>query len=55
MGLDCNNIRQILYKSPAARKNGVIDKNHGGILIIWDRMFGTFASEFSKPEKIQYG
>ena len=24
-------------------------------LIIWDRLFGTFASEFSSEEKIQYG
>ncbi|HPH69785.1 MAG TPA: sterol desaturase family protein, partial [Kofleriaceae bacterium] len=22
-----------------------LDKNHGGILIIWDRLFGTFAAE----------
>ena len=26
-----------------------IDKNHGGILIIWDRLFGTFKKEESKP------
>lgn len=26
-----------------------IDKNHGGILIIWDRMFGTFAKEDKAP------
>ncbi|KAI3360754.1 hypothetical protein L3Q82_012991, partial [Scortum barcoo] len=25
-----------------------IDKNYGGILIIWDRLFGTFASEADK-------
>ena len=24
-------------------------------MIIWDRLFGTFASEFSSEEKIQYG
>lgn len=29
-----------------------IDKNYGGILIIWDRMFGTFAEE---SEKVIYG
>ena len=29
-----------------------IDKNHGGTLIIWDRLFGTFALE---EEKVQYG
>ncbi len=26
------------------------DKNLGGILIIWDRIFGTFAREIEKPE-----
>lgn len=29
-----------------------IDKNHGGTLIIWDRMFGTFQSE---EEPVVYG
>lgn len=29
-----------------------IDKNYGGILIIWDRLFGTFAEE---SEKVIYG
>ncbi|CAL4098820.1 unnamed protein product, partial [Meganyctiphanes norvegica] len=31
-----------------------IDKNHGGWLIIWDRMFGTFQEE-KEDEKITYG
>jgi len=26
-----------------------LDKNYGGILIIWDRLFGTFAPEVEKP------
>lgn len=26
-----------------------IDKNYGGIFILWDRMFGTFQEEVSKP------
>ena len=26
-----------------------LDKNYGGILIIWDRMFGTFAAEDEEP------
>jgi sterol desaturase/sphingolipid hydroxylase (fatty acid hydroxylase superfamily) len=26
-----------------------IDKNHGGILIVWDRLFGTFQQEDEKP------
>ena len=28
-----------------ARNPYAIDKNYGGILIIWDRIFGTFAQE----------
>ena len=31
---------------------GYLDKNHGGILIIWDRLFGTFARE---DERVVYG
>lgn len=31
-----------------------LDKNYAGILIIWDKMFGTFEAETS-AEKIQYG
>lgn len=31
-----------------------LDKNYGGFLIIWDRMFGTFAEEKEK-EEIIYG
>jgi len=26
-----------------------LDKNYGGILIIWDRLFGTFQSEVHRP------
>ena len=26
-----------------------LDKNHGGILIIWDRLFGTFQEETERP------
>ena len=29
-----------------------LDKNYAGILIIWDRMFGTFEPE---GERVQYG
>ena len=29
-----------------------LDRNYGGILIIWDRMFGTFAPE---SERVRYG
>ncbi|MFT4699143.1 MAG: sterol desaturase/sphingolipid hydroxylase (fatty acid hydroxylase superfamily) [Flavobacteriaceae bacterium] len=31
-----------------------IDRNHAGILIIWDKMFGTFQPEL-KDEKVIYG
>lgn len=31
-----------------------LDRNHAGILIIWDRMFGTFQPEL-KEEKVVYG
>jgi alkylglycerol monooxygenase len=31
-----------------------IDKNYGGVFIIWDRLFGTFAAE-RKNEEIAYG
>jgi len=31
-----------------------LDRNHAGILIIWDRMFGTFQPEL-KDEKVVYG
>ena len=31
-----------------------LDQNHGGVLIIWDRFFGTFAKEI--PERpVVYG
>ena len=29
-----------------------LDRNHGGVLIIWDRLFGTFAIE---GERVRYG
>src|SRR5690606_9316560 len=27
-----------------------LDKNHGGILIVWDRLFGTFQKEEETPK-----
>lgn len=30
----------------------VLDKNYGGVLIIWDRLFGTFVNK--RPETIVY-
>ncbi len=32
-----------------ARNPRYIDRNHGGTLIVWDRMFGTFAREEDEP------
>jgi sterol desaturase/sphingolipid hydroxylase (fatty acid hydroxylase superfamily) len=32
-----------------ASNGNYLDKNYGGVLIIWDRIFGTFASETEKP------
>ncbi|OIV36792.1 C-5 sterol desaturase [Mangrovactinospora gilvigrisea] len=32
-----------------ASQGGYLDRNFGGILIVWDRMFGTFAPETSRP------
>ena len=34
------------------RNSQYIDKNYGGIFIIWDRMFGTFEEE---TEKVEFG
>ena len=31
-----------------------LDKNYGGFLIIWDRLFGTFAEE-CEGQEIVYG
>jgi sterol desaturase/sphingolipid hydroxylase (fatty acid hydroxylase superfamily) len=32
-----------------ARNPRYIDRNHGGTLIVWDRLFGTFAQERDEP------
>jgi sterol desaturase/sphingolipid hydroxylase (fatty acid hydroxylase superfamily) len=32
-----------------------IDRNHAGILIVWDRMFGTFSREEPDEEPVVYG
>ncbi|MDV7399824.1 sterol desaturase family protein, partial [Arthrospira platensis SPKY1] len=36
------------------RNPGYIDRNYGGVLIIWDRLFHTFAAE-DKLEPPEYG
>ena len=37
------------------RNKRYIDRNHGGILIIWDRLFGTFTREQREAEPVVYG
>lgn len=37
-----------------AINNGYVDKNYGGILILFDRLFGTYAVE-DESEKLEYG
>jgi sterol desaturase/sphingolipid hydroxylase (fatty acid hydroxylase superfamily) len=37
-----------------ATNPGYLDRNHGGILILWDRLFGTFAAE-QVAEPARYG
>ena len=32
-----------------------LDRNHGGILIIWDKLFGTFQRELPKEDPVVYG
>lgn len=34
---------------------GYIDRNYGGVLIVWDRLFGTFVDEDEKQGEIEYG
>ncbi|CAN5653471.1 hypothetical protein BH10ACT2_BH10ACT2_02620 [soil metagenome] len=32
-----------------------LDRNHGGILIIWDKLFGTFQRELPQEDRVVYG
>lgn len=32
-----------------ASQGGYLDRNFGGILILWDRLFGSFAAETERP------
>jgi sterol desaturase/sphingolipid hydroxylase (fatty acid hydroxylase superfamily) len=36
-----------------AHNPGCVDRNFGGVLMVWDRLFGTFAE--APQEKLQYG
>ncbi len=40
------------HRAHHGRNDQYIDKNYGGVLIIWDRLFGTFEPEV---EKVDYG
>ena len=49
--------RKYLLKAMPAevRNKRYIDRNHGGILIVWDRLFGTFTREQPEIEPVVYG
>ncbi|WP_062261611.1 sterol desaturase family protein [Endozoicomonas arenosclerae] len=38
-----------------AKNRKYLDKNYGGVFIIWDRIFGTFQEEDENYESIRYG
>ena len=38
-----------------AKNRRYLDKNYGGVFIIWDRLFGTFVEEDKSYEPIRYG
>lgn len=42
------------HRAHHARNPRYIDRNYGGVLIVWDRMFGTFVPE-SEAEPPEYG
>lgn len=52
---------EFLFNTPThhrihhASNEDVIDRNFGGVLIVWDRLFGTFAREQDAREPIRFG
>ena len=54
------NVVEFIFNTPShhrvhhAKNIIYLDKNHAGILIVWDRMFGTFLEE-DPNEPIEYG
>ncbi|AMO57289.1 sterol desaturase family protein [Endozoicomonas montiporae] len=38
-----------------AKNRRYLDKNYGGVFILWDRLFGTFEEEDEQYEPIRYG
>jgi sterol desaturase/sphingolipid hydroxylase (fatty acid hydroxylase superfamily) len=51
---------ELVFNTPAhhrvhhAKNARYLDRNHGGVLIVWDRLFGTFAPE-ERGEPVRYG
>jgi len=49
---------EVVFNTPSHHRvhhgsnKAYIDKNYGGVFIVWDRLFGTFAEE---NEKVVYG
>ncbi len=43
------------HRAHHGRNARYIDKNFGGMLIIWDRLFGTFVEEDPHTEPVDYG
>ncbi|MES2821858.1 MAG: sterol desaturase family protein [Pseudomonadota bacterium] len=41
-----------LHRVHHGQNDAYIDRNHGGVLIVWDKLFGTFAEE---REPVRYG
>lgn len=52
---------ELLFVTPSnhrvhhAKNRKYLDKNYGGVFIIWDRLFGTFIEEDEHYEPIRYG
>lgn len=38
------------HRAHHGRNSEYIDRNYGGILIVWDRLFGTFVAEQAQPD-----
>lgn len=51
---------ELVFNTPShhrvhhAKNARYLDRNHGGVLIVWDRLFGTFAAE-DRSEPVRYG
>lgn len=51
---------ELVFNTPShhrvhhAKNARYLDRNHGGVLIVWDRLFGTFAPE-ERAEPVCYG